>query len=68
MISYDVLVRGSGIVGSALALSLSRLGLSVALRPDDRRPAAGPDVRAYALNARSMALLQSLKVWGALPP
>jgi len=68
MTSYDVLVRGSGIVGSALALSLSRLGLSVGLRPDDARRSAGPDVRAYALNARSVALLQTLKVWDALPP
>ena len=29
---YDVQVRGAGIVGKALALSLARLGLSVALR------------------------------------
>lgn len=62
----DVCVRGAGIVGSALALSLSRQGLAVALS----RPPAAPareDVRAYALNAASVALLDSLKVWGALP-
>jgi 2-polyprenyl-6-methoxyphenol hydroxylase-like FAD-dependent oxidoreductase len=30
-------------------------------------PAAVPDLRAYALNAASVALLQTLKVWDALP-
>ncbi len=67
----DVLVRGAGVVGRCLALSLARGGLQVALLGDDesretRR--AGPDVRAYALNAASVGLLQSLKVWDALPP
>ena len=66
----DVLVRGAGIVGQSLALSLARLGLQVGLRPEEPRakadPAA-PDVRAYALNASSVALLKSLKVWDALP-
>ena len=76
MNQYDVLVRGTGIVGKSLALSLSRLGLKVAMREDAVRtdvapavaPAAAPDVRAYALNAASVALLQGLKVWDALPP
>lgn len=67
MQSFDVLVRGSGIVGASLALALSRLGLSVALRGDGSAGRAGPDVRAYALNAGSVALLDSLKVWDALP-
>ena len=31
------------------------------------RAVAAPDVRAYALNAASVALLRSLKVWDALP-
>ena len=65
--AFDVLVRGSGIVGQSLALSLSRLGLQVALRPDPQRADAPPDVRAYALNAASVALLRGLKVWDALP-
>jgi 2-polyprenyl-6-methoxyphenol hydroxylase-like FAD-dependent oxidoreductase len=68
MKDYDVLVRGAGIVGQSLALALSRLGLQVALRPDPARSEAAPDVRAYALNAASVALLQSLKVWDTLPP
>ncbi|WP_298832154.1 FAD-dependent monooxygenase [uncultured Piscinibacter sp.] len=63
----DVLVRGAGIVGQSLALSLARLGLQVGLRPDEPRAHAAPDVRAYALNAASVALLKGLKVWDSLP-
>jgi 2-polyprenyl-6-methoxyphenol hydroxylase-like FAD-dependent oxidoreductase len=64
---FDIAVRGAGIVGQSLALSLARLGLQVALRPDAVRPADQGDVRAYALNAASVALLRTLKVWDALP-
>lgn len=65
----DVCVRGTGIVGHALALSLARRGLRIALlsRAGGDPPAA-QDVRAYALNAASVNLLRSLKVWDALPP
>lgn len=67
MKSRDVLVSGAGIVGRSLALSLARLGLQVTLQ--SAAPVAGTaDVRAYALNAASVALLQSLRVWDALPP
>ena len=65
---FDVLVRGSGMVGQSLALSLARAGLQVALRPDPLPVGGAPDVRAYALNAASVALLRGLKVWDALPP
>jgi 2-polyprenyl-6-methoxyphenol hydroxylase-like FAD-dependent oxidoreductase len=66
MNAFDVQVQGAGIVGRCLALALARLGLRVALRTET---AAGrsEDVRAYALNAASVALLRSLKVWDALP-
>lgn len=72
MNSADILVRGAGPVGMAAALSLSRLGLSVALTGGDAAltPSAvarSDDVRAYALNPASVRLLQSLKVWDALP-
>ena len=62
----DVLVRGAGAVGLAGALALARQGLSVALLASPAA-AAAPDIRAYALNPSSRALLQSLKVWDALP-
>lgn len=66
MQSVDVLVRGRGAVGSSLALSLAAQGLSVGMTgaPEQRRPS---DVRAYALNAASVALLTELKIWGSLP-
>jgi 2-polyprenyl-6-methoxyphenol hydroxylase-like FAD-dependent oxidoreductase len=62
----DVCVRGAGIVGATLALALGRQGLSVVLQAP-AAPSAAPDVRAYALNAASVALLTDLKVWDALP-
>ncbi|MBQ1765843.1 MAG: FAD-dependent monooxygenase, partial [Aquincola sp.] len=63
----DVCIRGAGAVGASLALALSRQGLRVVLQAGPA-PTGQPDVRTYALNAASMALLQSLKVWEALPP
>ena len=67
MESFDVCVRGGGPVGLASALVLGRQGLSVALQAAPPPPGAAPDLRAYALSATSKALLESLKVWGALP-
>ncbi len=64
---FDVRVCGAGIVGKTLALALSRLGLSVALRSEPARSPQRADVRAYALNAGSIALLRRLKVWESLP-
>jgi len=63
---FDVCVQGAGIVGQSLALSLARQGLQVALVTQATSPRE--DVRAYALNAASVALLRGLKVWEALPP
>ena len=64
MQSFDVEVRGAGIVGKSLALSLAARGLDVALRGV---PApAGDDVRAYALSPSSIELLRGLQVWDAL--
>ena len=64
--AHDVLVRGAGAVGLAAALALARPGLRVALwaRSLD---SPGDDVRAYALNAASVQLLTTLRVWDALP-
>jgi 2-polyprenyl-6-methoxyphenol hydroxylase-like FAD-dependent oxidoreductase len=63
---HDVLVRGSGAVGLATALALSRQGLQVALLGGLAEPARD-DVRAYALNPASVRLLTALKVWDAIP-
>lgn len=66
----DVCIRGQGAVGSCLALALSRQGWQVGLAGLDAGSSAsrrGPDVRAYALNAASTALLRELRVWDALP-
>jgi 2-polyprenyl-6-methoxyphenol hydroxylase-like FAD-dependent oxidoreductase len=65
--TFDVCVRGAGIVGRVLALALSRQGLEVALQAPAPNSVAREDVRAYALNAASVALLDSLKVWHTLP-
>lgn len=60
-------------MGRCLALALARQGLRVALQTSPSGPAgaaSGPaaeDVRTYALNAGSVALLQTLRVWDALP-
>lgn len=63
---YDVVIRGAGIVGQALALLLARDRLRVALVDTPGGAAAEPrqaDVRAYALNSASRDLLQSLRCW-----
>ncbi|HRP29287.1 MAG TPA: FAD-dependent monooxygenase [Burkholderiaceae bacterium] len=69
MENFDVCVRGAGIVGKSLALALARQGLRVALLPEGAAAAqrAGEDIRAYALNAVSIGLLERLKVWDSLP-
>jgi 2-polyprenyl-6-methoxyphenol hydroxylase-like FAD-dependent oxidoreductase len=64
MRSFDVEVRGAGIVGKSLALSLAALGLDVALRGGPAQ--AGDDLRAYALNPSSITLLRHLGVWDSL--
>lgn len=69
MQTYEVLVRGSGCVGRALALALGAQGLRVALLGTAEPTAAQrEDLRSYALNAGSVALLRELKVWDSLPP
>lgn len=67
MQSVDVLVKGRGAVGSALALSLAAQGLTVGMADAAETPRPD-DVRTYALNAASVALLTDLKVWDSLPP
>lgn len=67
----DVCIQGAGPVGATLALALSLQGLKVALvgaAPATPAAPARPDLRAYALNAASVALLRELRVWDGLPP
>ncbi|MGA8393612.1 MAG: FAD-dependent monooxygenase [Burkholderiaceae bacterium] len=65
--TFDICIRGAGIVGRTLALLLAREHLRVALvaPPGVAPPATSghSDVRAYAMNAASRALLESLRVW-----
>ena len=62
--SYDICIRGAGIVGRTLALLLARERFSVALVNDPSASDTGhADIRAYALNAASHALLESLRCW-----
>lgn len=66
--NFDVCIRGSGIVGSTLALLLAQQRLRVALvspagQPSPPGPDGHADVRAYALNSASRQLLTSLRVW-----
>jgi 2-polyprenyl-6-methoxyphenol hydroxylase-like FAD-dependent oxidoreductase len=69
MPKIDVRIHGSGIVGRALALNLARQGLAVGIDAKPSLIAGGEqraDVRAYALNAASVALLSELKVWDGM--
>ena len=58
----EVCIRGAGVVGRTLALLLARERIRVALVAPPQAQAR-EDVRAYALNAASKALLQSLRAW-----
>ncbi len=66
--ALDICIRGDGIVGRTLALLLARERLRVglvsqALLAIRATPPESGDVRAYALNATSRALLASLRCW-----
>lgn len=68
----DVVIRGAGVVGQALALLLAQDRLRVALVAPEATPRAD-DVRAYALNTASRDLLRALRAWpddvpGAVTP
>src|SRR5665647_944899 len=72
--SFDVCIRGDGVVGRTLALLLARERLSVALvtRPNSApavpdAAAVRTDVRAYALNSASRAVLETLRAWPEAP-
>lgn len=62
--SFDICIRGSGVVGSTLALLLARQRLRVALVG---QPAPATDVRAFALNTHSREVLSDLRCWPQPP-
>lgn len=63
----DICIVGGGMVGSALALGLAKLGLQVTIiekhLPIEYDPAQGPDIRVSAISAQSEKLLNSLGAW-----
>ncbi len=61
--NFDICIRGAGIVGHTLALLLAQMRLRVALVAPSEDAAQAPDVRAYALNAQSKRLLESVRCW-----
>jgi len=70
--AYDVVIAGAGLVGLALAPTLARAGLRVALA--DRAPVVAPpadpatwDARIYAISPGSAAFLRAAGAWQALP-
>jgi 2-polyprenyl-6-methoxyphenol hydroxylase-like FAD-dependent oxidoreductase len=66
---FDAVVVGRGLVGMAAARALATQGMRVALvGPKPLAVALGdePDLRVYALSPGSIAMLNELKVWGAL--
>jgi ubiquinone biosynthesis UbiH/UbiF/VisC/COQ6 family hydroxylase len=63
---YDICIQGSGIVARTLALLLAQARFRVALVGSAKAESDSGekhDVRAYALNAASKSLLESLRVW-----
>ena len=61
--TFDVCIRGAGIVGRTLALLLARERLRVALVAAPQSDEPRSDIRAYALNTNSKQLLESLRTW-----
>lgn len=67
MLLFDFCVVGGGMVGSALALGLEKMGFSIALieeyPPAPFAPEQKPDMRVSAINLASEELLNSLGAW-----
>lgn len=61
--SLDICIRGGGIVGHTLAMLLARDRLRIGLYAPPPPASTEPDVRVYALNAKSQALLESVRCW-----
>ena len=65
--SYDVLVVGGGMVGSAIACALGKEGVRVAVfdrvQPEAFEPSQLPDLRVSALSFASEHILRNLGAW-----
>ncbi|MEY2621073.1 MAG: hypothetical protein RIT26_893 [Pseudomonadota bacterium] len=59
----DIVIRGKGITGCALALALAPLGLRMGWVAGPARTPHTEDVRAYSLNASARQLLEGLGAW-----
>ncbi len=67
--TYDIIIGGSGIIGSAMAIALATNGLTVALVDqtsvdNTKRPKF--DGRAYALSPSTVKMLSVLDIWEKL--
>ncbi|MFK7943873.1 MAG: UbiH/UbiF/VisC/COQ6 family ubiquinone biosynthesis hydroxylase [Paracoccaceae bacterium] len=68
---HDIVVLGGGLVGMAMAVALSRYGMSVVLidpAPVADRGSIDFDGRAYAVAPGSRNLLTAIGVWDAVKP
>jgi len=67
---FDFCVVGGGMVGSAMALGLAKLGFKVAIiepcMPVPFEPEQPPDMRVSAISLTSETLLQDLGVWSEI--
>lgn len=61
--AIDVCIRGAGVVGKTLALLLARRRIRVGLVQSPHPADAQGDIRAFALNAASRAVLTDLRAW-----
>lgn len=65
--TYDIIIVGGGMVGSALACSLGNANLKIALiegrEPITQWPAASFDLRVSAISRASQHLFETLDVW-----
>ena len=59
--TFDICIRGDGILGRTLALLLARQNLQVGLV--NQATSSKPDVRTYSLNSASRDVLSSLRCW-----
>lgn len=60
---FDICIRGGGIVGHTLALLMAQDRHRVGLYAPASATSTHADVRAYALNAKSKTLLESIRCW-----